>query len=691
MMAEIARIAGPLTVEMIGNVERIADSAGAGGALAAALESESGEAAVWLRALLLEKAGRCGEASAALRKLWWTTEGEARAPLMLFSARLLLADGADAWYPLAEAARAANSAKLLRQVDRLLRQASKSGNPPAKRHCRLAVLSNFTVDVLAPILRAQAFGAGIALEIHLAPFNQIVQEIQQPDSKLAQFQPDAVLLAMDWRWLGFEDEEPDASGSLARRVEDIENLWKSCRERLHCFALQCNFEVPPSPAYGRLSAALAGGRGRLLRALNLELWAAAERTSGVAIVDLEETAGAFGKQNWSDPVLWQVAKQYPAAAAVPALGAEIVAVLRAVYGLTAKCVALDLDGTLWGGVIGEDGLNGIQLGGSPAGEAFVDFQKYLRAVSKSGVLLAVCSKNNEADARQPFLQHPEMVLKESDIAVFCANWQPKDDNLRAIARVVNIGTDAIVFVDDNPAERARVRQHLPEVEVIALPLEPAGYPAALARARLFEKLTLTEEDRGRTTSIQKNLERETLATSAGSVDEYLAGLGIKVELAPFDETNLPRIVQLINKTNQFNVTTRRLTNAETRALMEKGCYTQSMRVADHLGDSGLTGVLIAVPEGETLRLDTWLMSCRVLGRRLDEAMFSALVEYARRRGFARIQCEFIPTAKNSVVEDLFDRLGCQPEPSSDGRRLFSWSPEAPKPMPSVLECIDRTN
>jgi len=283
------------------------------------------------------------------------------------------------------------------------------------------------------------------------------------------------------------------------------------------------------------------------------------------------------------------------------------------------------------------------------------------------------------------------VLKESDIAVFCANWQPKEENLRAIARSVNIGLDAIVLVDDNPAERARIRQNLPEVAVIPLPSEPAGFPGALARARLFEKLALTEENRGRTASIQKNLERETLATSAGSVDEYLAGLGIKVELAPFDEVNLPRIVQLINKTNQFNVTTRRRTDTEVRAMMENGCYTQAMRVSDRLGDSGLTGVLIAVPEGSTLRLDTWLMSCRVLGRRIEEAMFSALVEHARRKGFARIQCEFLPTAKNSVVENLFEQLGCQAEPSSEGRRLFFWLPEVPKPMPAVLECIDRTN
>jgi FkbH-like protein len=375
---------------------------------------------------------------------------------------------------------------------------------------------------------------------------------------------------------------------------------------------------------------------------------------------------------------------------MPALGHQLTALLRAILGLASKCLALDLDGVLWGGVIGEDGLAGIQLGGGPAGEAFVDFQRYVQSLARTGVLLAVCSKNNPEDAVLPFRQHPEMVLRERDIAVFMANWQPKEENLRAIAAAMNIGLDAMVFVDDNPAERSRVRQNLPEVEVVEMPADPAQYVAAVSRLGLFETLAITSEDRQRTASIRENLERKTLESAAGSVDDYLVQLDIHVQLAPFDEANLPRIVQLINKTNQFNLTTRRHADAEVRALLAAGAYTQAMRTSDRFGDSGLTGVLIAVPEGAGLRVDTWLMSCRVLGRRLDEAMFAALVRYASENRYTHITGEYIPTAKNSQVADLYVRLGCVAAGQEGERRLFVWEMGKVFPAPSMIACTDLT-
>jgi FkbH-like protein len=699
--AAIAGWKGTLTVEAIDLIARFAELAATKPEFLeecnSRLSMTTSEGAVWQHALLLEKLKRPSDAADVLHRLWWTTEGPTRSSLMLASARCLLAANraAEAWYPLAEAAKDASSAKLLRQADRLLKQAKKKGASPSKRQCRLAILGNSTLDTLAPVLRAQCFAAGIDLDVYIAPFNQVVQEIRQPDSGLARFRPEAVLLAMDWRWIGFADEEPDGADAVRRCLSELEGLWKVCQDRWGAQALQCNFEIPADPAEGRLSAALPNGRGRLLRTLNLELWDAADRAQGTCIVDVEQGSAEFGRRAWADPVLWHVAKQHPAAAALPAFGEEIVAVLRAVYGLTAKCVVLDLDGTLWGGVIGEDGLQGIQLGGTPAGEAFVEFQRHLLALSKSGVLLAVCSKNNEDDARQPFREHPEIVIKEGDIALFCANWQAKDENLRAIAKGLNIGTDALVFVDDNPAERARIRQNLPEVEVIQLPSEPALYWEALSRRRLFDKLALTNEDRERTHSIQTNLKRQQLMSSAasdskGDMDEYLAGLNLVVELFPFDEPNLVRICQLINKTNQFNMTTRRRTEGEVRSLMAQGWYTQAMRVSDRLGDSGLTGVMLAAPEQETLHLDTWLMSCRVMGRKLEEAMFAGLTEYARANGFHQIRCEFIPSPKNEVVSKLFETLGCMPDGEASGSLFYRWSTDRHFGVPAVLQCSDRT-
>lgn len=697
--SEIVNWSGPLRGELGSRLAQFAAAARDTGELQAKLAGSNNPAAVWLLGLLQEATGNAGAAADTLRALWWSTEGDARTPVMLDSARVLLQAGriSEAWYPIAEAVKNTSAPKLLRQADRLLRQAAKKERPPARRRCKVAVLASYTAETLIPLLRAQCFGMGIDAEFYTGPFNQIVQQIQDPQSGLVGFGPDVVVIATDWRWLGLPDEAADPEAVVNERIAQLESLWARCRGAFGAYVLQCNFEVPGiGEPLGPLSTSLSGGRGRILRRLNLELLrvAGASQGGGVSIVDVDQAAAEFGKSRWNDPVLWQVAKQYPAAEALPAFGFEIACSLRALYGLTAKCVALDLDGTLWGGVIGEDGLNGIQLGGSAAGESYVAFQRFWKTAARTGLLLAVCSKNNEADARQPFAEHPEMALRLDDIVCFRANWNAKDANLREIAKTLNIGTDSLVFVDDNPAERARIRQLLPEVEVIEMPAEPALYAATVARRRLFDKLSLTAEDRERGASIRQNAERAQLAAaSGGDVDAYLAGLDMRVHLAPFDEVNLPRIVQLINKTNQFNVTTRRRTEAETRLLMQTpGCYTQAMRVSDRLGDSGLTGVLIAVPEGDTLRLDTWLMSCRVLGRKLDEAMFSSLVRHARARGYKRIRCEFIATAKNDVVKDLFERLGCSPAGESGESRFFEWpaAAHAERPMPAVLRCTDET-
>jgi FkbH-like protein len=660
--------------------------------LAARLASARGDCGGWLRAALLEACGRFEEAAAALHLLREKAAGEERALVMLASARNLFAAGHPelAWYPLAEACKTSAAPRILRNAARLLAQVRKKAEAPIRRRCRIALLSTTMIDLLAPILRAQCFGAGIDAEIYIGPFNQYEKEIRDPDSGLALFRPEVIAIATDWRSAGLRDEE-DAPGEIVREhTGRLESLWRESRERFGATVVQFNYETPPFDALGHLSTALPGGRGRLLRAINLALWEAAGRLPGVAILDVDQIAACFGKDRWNDPVLWHTAKQYPSAEAMPALGRQLTAMLRAILGLTSKCLALDLDGVLWGGVIGEDGLAGIQLGSGPAGEAFVAFQHYLQSLMRTGALLAVCSRNNPEDALLPFRRHPEMVLRERDIAVFIANWKPKEENLRAIAAAMNIGLDAMVFVDDNPVERSRVRQNLPEVEVVDLPADPAQYIAAVSRLGLFETLAITGEDRQRTASIRENLERKTVESQAGGVDDYLAQLDIKVRLAPFDEVNLPRIVQLINKTNQFNLTTRRRGDAEVRALLAAGAYTQALRASDRFGDSGLTGVLIAIPEGGGLRVDTWLMSCRVLGRRLDEVMFAALARYAAENRYTHIAGEYLPTAKNGQVADLYLRLGCAEAGQHCESRFFQWPAGRMFPAPAMIECADLT-
>lgn len=683
--AELSRL------ELLGKA--IAGSDAAGGALLASqLKDVRTDCGCWLRAVLLEAGGCFEEAAGQLRLLSEKTAGPERATVMLALARNWLRAGymEQVWKPLAEAVKSTASLRILQNADRLLGQARKKAAAPFRRECRIALLSSFTIEFLVPVVRAQCFAAGIDASIYAGPFGQYEQEIRNPDSGLARFQPDVVVIANDWRSLGLRDEEEAPAQVIAERVGGLESLWQQIRERLGCAVIQFNFELPPFDALGHLSAALSGGRGRVLRGINLALWEAAQRSSGVVILDLEQVAARFGKDRWSDPVMWHTARQYPAVEALPVLAHQLTALLRALLGLAFKCLAMDLDGVLWGGVIGEDGLQGIELGGSAAGEAFVTFQRYVQSLARTGVLLAVCSKNNPDDATLPFRQHPEMVLKEQDISVFLANWKPKEESLREIAATLNIGLDAIVFVDDNPAERSRIRQNLPEVEVIDLPADPALYVSALSRLALFENLAITEEDRRRTASIRQNVARKVLESAAGGVDDYLVQLEIKVQLAPCDESNLPRVVQLINKTNQFNLTTRRRTDAEFRALLAAGAYTQAMRAADRFGDNGLTGVLIAVPEAESLRIDTWLMSCRVLGRRLEEAMFAALVRYAAENHYTHIIGEYIPTAKNSQVADLYLRLGCAPDGTQGESRLFRWEVGKVFPCPAMIDCADLT-
>ena len=335
-------------------------------------------------------------------------------------------------------------------------------------------------------------------------------------------------------------------------------------------------------------------------------------------------------------------------------------------GKSSKCLVLDLDNTLWGGVIGDDGLDGIALGqGSAAGEAHVALQRYAKRLLERGVILAVCSKNDEANALAPFQQHPEMVLKQSDIACFVANWQDKAGNLRHIAKTLNIGIDSLVFVDDNPAERALIRRELPAVGVPELPDDPAEYVGTLASAGYFEALDITAEDRERAEQYRANASRDALRASATDMAGFLDSLKMELTWAPFDRAGIKRITQLINKTNQFNLTTQRYTEAQVLALMEREdegrVVTLQLRLSDIYGENGIIALVIAkVTPSSDLDIDTWLMSCRVLGREVEQATLNILAARAKDLGCRSLIGTFKPTDKNSMVKDLFSKLGFEP-------------------------------
>jgi FkbH-like protein len=542
--------------------------------------------------------------------------------------------------------------------------------PASRRSARVAIAGSYTTSQLGALLRLACLRRGVHLQVYEAAFDAYTQEILDPYSPLYRFEPDYVLIAPHDGAVRFPALAQDEEVVLEREVGRWRSLWEAVQTHSRARVIQHNIVTRPETAWGHVSLRIPGSRDEMMRALNSRL--AAVAGDGVLMVDCDRVAGAFGKSRWFDDRYWHLAKQAVALDALPELARHTAAVLAAAEGLSSKCVVVDLDNTLWGGVIAEDGLGGIQLGDGPRGEAYVAFQEYLIALRSRGVLLAIVSKNNDADAREPFEGHPDMRLRLSDIAVFLANWNDKPANIRSVTSELNLGLESLVFVDDNPAERQIVRQVLPEVEVTQLPVEPSGYVRALSDSLLFEAASVTSEDLGRAQQYRARAAAAELGR-AGSLEDFYSSLGMEAVMAPFDDLNLARIIQLIGKTNQFNLTTRRHSLADVQAFMENDLYvTMYLRLRDRFVDHGLVGVLIAEQQGETIDIDTWLMSCRVIGRTVETAMFERLCEIAVDRGCTEVKGAFTPTSKNSVVRDLFERLGFTHLATHDGRTSWSY-------------------
>lgn len=529
--------------------------------------------------------------------------------------------------------------------------------PSLRRTTRVALAGSYTTAQLASFLKLAALRRGLGLEIYEAGFDLYTQEILDPSSDLYRFAPDYVLIVPHEGAIPFPTFSGEPDATVEAEARRWEQLWRAVQEHSSARVVQHNIVSRPDSPWGHVAARLPGSRDEMLRALNTQL--AQRAGDDVIIVDCDRIAGAIGKDRWFDDRYFHLAKQAVALDALPELARHTAAVLAGAEGLSAKCVVVDLDNTLWGGVIAEDGLAGIKLGaGNPAGEAFVAFQRHLAALRERGILLAVVSKNNDADAREPFEQHPDMVLRLDDFAVFIANWDDKPTNIKRVAETLNIGVDSLVFVDDNPAEREVVRQVLPEVEVVTLPGDPARYVRALSQSLLFEAAAVTPEDLARSAQYAARAAALRLQEDSGSLDDFYASLEMEALVAPFDELNLPRIAQLVGKTNQFNVTTRRHGLAELRAFADDPEYvTMYVRLRDAFVDHGLIAVLVARQVDDVLDIDTWLMSCRVIGRTVEQKMLERLCELAQTRGVGRVRGTYSATEKNAVVHDLFERLG----------------------------------
>ncbi len=576
--------------------------------------------------------------------------------------------GPQAWPALCALARTRVDALETRSLDRK-RQRLVPEPPPdlAVPPIRLAVLASSTVDHLLPAIRVGGLRRDLWIETHTPDYGQYTQALMDPASALHAFRPTAVLFALDAHHLLAEIEPSGDAAVATQRVTqiaaDLSAQWARARQSFRCQVIQQTLPPVFDPLFGSNEHRLPGSRYWAVQQLNAELRQRAD-AEGVDILALDAAVASDGLAAWHDPALWHRAKQEVHPSAAPGYGDLVARLLAAALGRSSKALVLDLDNTLWGGVIGDDGMDGIQLGqGSALGEAFVAFQRYARDLSRRGVILAVCSKNDEANAIEPFEHHPEMVLKRSDIACFVANWTDKAQNIRDIAAMLNIGLDSLVFADDNPAERAIVRRELPMVAVPELPEDPTLWPSTLAAAGYFESLRLTKEDLERSGQYQANLQRTSLLASASDIEGYLRSLEMRAIWSRFDRIGQARTVQLINKTNQFNLTTRRITDEEVAALIDdERALTLQIRLTDTFGDNGVIAIVIGLFEPGTrdIRIDTWLMSCRVLGRRMEEETLNLVVAQARALGAERLIGVYRPTPKNHMVRDHYHRLGFTP-------------------------------
>jgi FkbH-like protein len=544
---------------------------------------------------------------------------------------------------------------------RLLKASRKLDRSHCTTKLRVAVLADFATQHLVPLLDVLFARSGVAATFYAGEYDTAELDIYREDSELHAFGADVVLLfgstnALRLKYYEYTGDRTRLGEELASKTA---SLWDALKRRSTAVVIQSNYVLPYERQFGNYDQKVPEALHSVVSVLNFRLAELARARSNVLINDLEAIAGYVGKKHWLDEKLWTLGKALCALEHLPLVAQNCVDIALSTLGRGVKCVVLDLDNTLWGGVVGDDGLQGIALGHFGEGEPFHRFQQFLRELKRRGIILAVCSKNEHEAAMKPFREHPEMVLREEDIAVFVANWDTKVDNLKVIQRALNIGFDTMVFVDDNPFERNMVRQYLPDVIVPELPEEPSDYVRTLCELNLFETSSFTDEDRQRAQQYREESSRKLAEQTFTDVDDYLRSLEMRISIGRFDAFHLPRIAQLIQRSNQFNLTTRRQGEAECEALMNAGPDTQPLfvKLSDRYGDHGLISVVVLRFEQKHALIDTWVMSCRVLSRGVEQHVMNRVVALTRERGLSLIVGEYLPTAKNKMVKDFFERFG----------------------------------
>jgi FkbH-like protein len=556
---------------------------------------------------------------------------------------------------------------------------------------RIAYLSNFTLDLLPGQVEESAAAAGLQVEGYLAPFGQYFQAVLDGDSELARFRPDVLFLALTLRLLRPEPLARLGVLSAAERRELRDEIlahlaaWVVAAEKLGAISVIANFASPQHPGAGAVADLKAEyGESELYLDLHREILLRFKGDPRVQVLDVDRLAAGFGKERVLDPKLFHLARMEWSPAFLPRVAAELVRHLVAARGLARKCLVLDLDNTLWGGVVGEEGPAGLRIGaGDPEGEAFLAFQRRVQEIEERGILLAVCSRNNPADVEEVFATRKEMALRREDFAALEISWNPKHEGLRRIAETLGLGLDSLVFLDDNPAEIDLVRQLLPAVQAVLLPPDPAEYVARLDALPWFEKAAVLPEDRGKTAQYRDQKERRKLEETAGDLESYLASLETVVTLRRAVASDLPRAHQLFAKTNQFNLTTIRYALPDLeRLLADPDCHLGLAAARDRFGDLGTIAAFLLRREKQALVVDSLLLSCRALGRGIESAVMNEIkaILFAD-PGLAELRGRFVPTSRNRPAEGFYEREGFRLAGRTDEESLYVLAREEARPTP----------
>lgn len=527
---------------------------------------------------------------------------------------------------------------------------------------KIAILGDSATQLLVQNIKGYGYTEKINFEIYEVDYQQIERQIVDFNSGLYNFNPEYVIIFESTeKFINdfYKLDKVNQKNYVDTQIKRIKNLWNRVNSKLNCKIVNFNYVEINDNVFGNYGNKVETAFIYQIRKFNLNLMEAVREYKNIFINDVCALQNIYGRKNTFDPRLYISSNMVFNIDFLPFITKNIVDIIKAASGKINKCLILDLDNTIWGGIIGDDGINNIQIGELGIGKAFSELQMWAKQLKERGIILAICSKNSEKIAKEPFVKHPDMILHLDDISIFVVNWGNKVDNIKYIQSVLNIGFDSMVFIDDSSFERNMIRKMIPEITVPELPEDPVDYVPYLRSLNFFETVSYSDEDSKRTKKYQYEAKRAKFKSNFSSIDDYLKNLNMTTEVAEFDDYHIPRIAQLTQRSNQFNLRTKRYTERDINKIRESNQFiTRYFKLEDKFGEYGLIGIVILKKiNNDSVFIDTLIISCRVLKRGMEEFIFNKIVNLAASEGCNKIIGEFLPTPKNALVKDIFKEFG----------------------------------